>query len=39
MITSKNTRLIDYPIENLDISKYINKNSPYIDKCKYNLFG
>lgn len=39
MVTSKNTRLIKYPIENLDISNYINPNSPYIDKCKYNLFG
>ena len=39
MLTSKNTKLIKYPIDNLDISKYINPNSPYINKCKYNLFG
>ena len=39
MITSKNTKLIKYPIEELDISKNVNPNSPYIDKCKYNLFG
>ena len=39
MITSKNTKLIKYPIEDLDISKNINPNSPYKDKCKYNLFG
>ena len=39
MLTSKNTKLIKYPIEDLDISKYINPNSPYINKCKYNLFG
>lgn len=39
MITSKNTKFIKYPIEELDISKYINPNSPHIDKCKYNLFG
>ena len=39
MLTSKNTKFIKYPIENLDISKYINPNSPYINKCKYNLFG
>ena len=39
MITSKNTQFIKYPIEKLDISKYINPNSPYVDKSKYNLFG
>ncbi len=39
MLTSKNTKLIKYPIENLDISKYINPNSPDINKCNYNLFG
>lgn len=30
---------INYPINNLDISKYINPNSPDKDKCKYNLIG
>mgnify|MGYP001178858657 CR=1 FL=1 len=39
MVTSKNTKLIKYPIEDLDISRFISPNSPYIDKCKYNLFG
>ena len=39
MITNKNTKFIKYPIEGLNIKKYINPNSPYIDKCKYNLFG
>ena len=39
MVTSKNTKFINYPVENLDISNYINPNSPYINKCKYNLFG
>ena len=39
MITGKNTKLIKYPIEGLDLTKFINPNSPYINKCKYNLFG
>jgi ubiquitin C-terminal hydrolase len=39
MVTSKNNKFIRYPIEDLDISNYINPNSPYFDKCKYDLFG
>lgn len=39
MITSKNTQVIEYPIDGLDINKYISENSPYKNKCKYNLFG
>lgn len=35
----KLNNMIDYPIENLDITKYINDNSPYKDKSKYNLFA
>jgi len=30
---------IDYPIEQLDISKYFDINSPYKNKSKYNLLG
>ena len=35
----KITNKINYPIINLDIEKYINEDSPFTKKCKYNLFG
>lgn len=37
---AKNTNVINYPINDLDMSKYIDVNSPYIDvNSKYDLFG
>jgi ubiquitin C-terminal hydrolase len=33
------TNNIKYPINNLDISKYICDESPYKNKAKYNLLG
>lgn len=39
MMTSKNTKFIKYPINDLNIEKYINPNSPFLSKCKYNLFA
>jgi ubiquitin carboxyl-terminal hydrolase 8 len=35
----KITNDISYPIKNLDISKYINPDSPYKSKYKYDLIG
>ena len=37
--TQKLFNMIDYPIENLDMSKYINQSSPFKEKYKYNLFA
>ncbi len=37
--TQKLNNIIKYPIKNLDISKYINENSPFKDKGKYNLYA
>jgi ubiquitin C-terminal hydrolase len=37
--TQKLVNKIKFPINNLDISDYINPNSPDINKCKYNLLG
>jgi ubiquitin C-terminal hydrolase len=39
MISSKNTKYIKYPIYDLDLSEFINENSQYKSKCKYNLFA
>ena len=38
-MTSKNTKFIKYPINDLNIEKYINPNSPFLGKCKYDLFA
>lgn len=35
----KITNKVDYPVINLDIKKYIDPDSPFSDKSKYNLFG
>jgi len=37
--TQKLVNKINFPINNLNISDYIDQNSPDIDKCKYNLIG
>lgn len=37
--TQKLINKINFPIKNLNISKYIDKNSPDYDKCNYNLFA
>jgi len=39
MITSKIDNKVNFPVLDLDISKYISEESPHKDKCKYNLFG
>ncbi len=39
IVTEKNTKNINYPIRDLDISKYFNKSSPFINKSKYDLIG
>jgi ubiquitin carboxyl-terminal hydrolase 8 len=39
MITGKNNRFIDYPIQQLNLEKYINHTSPYKSKSIYNLFA
>ena len=36
---AKNTNVINYPINDLDISEYIDTNSPYINNSKYDLFA
>ena len=38
-VIKKNTDNIDYPIRNLDLSKYFNPISPYKNSSKYDLFG
>lgn len=38
-ISGKLTDMIEYPVENLDITKYINPISPDINKSKYNLYA
>lgn len=35
----KNTTNINYPVQNLDLSKYIDQESPYKLYCKYDLIG
>jgi len=35
----KLTNNISYPLYDLDLSKYMDPNSPYINTCKYNLRG
>lgn len=37
--TQKLFNMIDYPIENLDMSEYINQASPYKTQNKFNLFA
>ena len=39
IMSNKLNNLITYPIRNLDISPYIDDNSPHRDNSKYNLFG
>ena len=38
-VSRKITNKINYPINDLDISKYISSASCHKDKCKYNLIG
>lgn len=38
-LTQKITNKIDFPILDLDMSPYIADQSPFKQKCKYNLFG
>lgn len=38
-IYSKNTSMVEYPINDLDISKYIDDDSPYKNLNEYNLFA
>ena len=38
-VSGKLTNMIEYPIDNLDIIKYIDPISPDINKSKYNLFA
>jgi ubiquitin carboxyl-terminal hydrolase 8 len=38
IVTQKISKLVEYPMK-LDLSKYIDKDSPYLDKCKYNLYA
>ena len=38
-VVKKIDNKINFPIENLDISKYISDSSCYKDKCKYNLIA
>ena len=38
-VCRKITNKVNYPINDLDISKYISNSSCYKDKCKYNLIG
>jgi len=38
-ITSKITNNIDYPIKNLDLCNYFHPDSPFKNKCKYDLIG
>ena len=35
----KITTNVDYPIKNLDLTKYIDPKSPFRNKCKYDLIG
>ena len=35
----KNTTNIEYPIIDLDLTKYFEKNSPFANQAKYDLFG
>ena len=37
--TTKLMNKVNFPITNFDISEYISKDSPFKDKCKYNLFA
>ena len=39
VMSQKLINKIDFPINDLDISNYIDKNSPDINKSKYNLMG
>ena len=39
IIIQKNNTNIDYPIRDLNLSKYFNKSSPFINKSKYDLLG
>ncbi len=39
VVTKKINTMIDYPINNFDISDYIDSISPYHDKSTYNLFA
>jgi ubiquitin C-terminal hydrolase len=38
-VSNKLTNMIEYPVENLDITKYIDPLSPDINKSKYNLYA
>lgn len=37
--TQKITNKVNYPIKDLDLSKYFNPNSPYIKNSKYDLYA
>jgi ubiquitin carboxyl-terminal hydrolase 8 len=39
IVYSKDNTPIDYPIYDLNIKKFLSKNSPYKDNCDYNLFA
>jgi ubiquitin carboxyl-terminal hydrolase 8 len=39
IVTNKITNNVDYPIYDLDLTKYFSTRSPFINKAKYNLFG
>ncbi len=39
IMSQKLNNLITYPVENLDMSSYIDDNSPYKKSSKYKLFG
>ena len=38
-VCRKITNKVNYPVLDLDVSKYISSSSPNKDRCKYNLFG
>lgn len=39
IISQKLSNKVDYPIDNFNISKFIDPLSPYKNKCNYNLFA
>lgn len=39
IMSRKLNNLIDYPVRNLDLSSYIDDDSPHKNNAKYNLFG
>ena len=38
-LSRKNISNVDYPVYNLDLSKYFDPNSPHLDKSKFDLCG